>query len=83
MAHGVSVMVIQASAGDGGWRQRIPALAAEAFDSIGEAARQAEAEISPLVQLRRGRPAPIRAARTACKLIDELVARARGYRPGR
>ena len=50
VAHCVSVMVIQASAG-----QRLtatdPALAAEAFDSIAEAARQAEAEIGRLVEL--------------------------------
>ena len=48
VAHCVSVMVIQASAG-----QRLtavdPSRAAEAFDSIGEAARQAEAEIGRLV----------------------------------
>jgi signal transduction histidine kinase len=50
VAHCVSVMVIQASAG-----QRLtatdPPLAAEAFDSIGEAARQAEAEIGRLAGL--------------------------------
>jgi len=50
VAHCVSVMVIQASAG-----QRLtvtdPSLAAEAFDSIGELARQAETEIGRLVEL--------------------------------
>jgi signal transduction histidine kinase len=73
VAHSVSVMVIQASAG-----QRLtatdPALAAEAFDSIGEAARQAEAEIGRLVKLldhdsRQGGGRGVR-------LIGELVTRA-------
>jgi signal transduction histidine kinase len=73
VAHCVSVMVIQASAG-----QRLtvtdPAQAAEAFDSISEAARQAEAEIGRLVELldqdshQRGGP--------GVQLIGELVARA-------
>ena len=73
VAHGVSVMVIQASAG-----RRLaatdPALAAEAFDSIGEAARQAEAEISRLVELLGDRPHP--GSADGLRLIDELVARA-------
>jgi signal transduction histidine kinase len=73
VAHSVSVMVIQASAG-----QRLtvtdPSLAAEAFDSIGEAARQAEAEIGRLVGLldhdsrQRGSH--------GVRLIGELVTRA-------
>ena len=73
VAHCVSVMVIQAGAG-----QRLtatdPALAVEAFDSISEAARQAEAEIGRLVELldqdsqQRGGP--------GVRLIGELVARA-------
>ena len=50
VAHCVSVMVIQAGAG-----QRLtavdPSLAAEAFDSIGEVAQQAEAEIGRLLDL--------------------------------
>ena len=73
VAHGVSVMVIQASAG-----RRLaatdPARAAEAFDSIGEAARQAEAEISRLVELLDHRPPP--GSADGLRLIDELVARA-------
>ena len=64
VAHCVSVMVIQASAG-----QRLtatdPSLAAEAFDSIGEVARQAEAEIGRLVDLLDHAPRS-RAAPTAC-----------------
>jgi signal transduction histidine kinase len=73
VAHSVSVMVIQASAG-----QRLtatdPSLAAEAFDSIGEAAWQAEAEIGRLVRLldhdseQRGSH--------GVRLIGELVTRA-------
>ena len=73
VAHCVSVMVIQAGAG-----QRLtavdPSLAAEAFDSIGEAAQQAEAEIGRLLDLldatgqQRGAD--------GLRLIGELVTRA-------
>jgi signal transduction histidine kinase len=73
VAHCVSVMVIQASAG-----QRLtatdPSLAAEAFDSIGEVAAQAEAEIGRLLDLldvtREQRGAD------GIQLIGELVTRA-------
>ena len=71
VAHSVSVMVIQASAG-----QRLtaadPALAVEAFDSIGEAAQQAEAEIGRLVELLGHDPQPRRG--DGMRLIGELVA---------
>jgi signal transduction histidine kinase len=73
VAHCVSVMVIQASAG-----QRLtatnPLLAAEAFESIGEVAQQAEAEIGRLLELldatgqQRGAD--------GLRLIGELVTRA-------
>jgi signal transduction histidine kinase len=73
VAHCVSVMVIQAGAG-----QRLtaadPSLAAEAFDSIGEVAQQAEAEIGRLLDLldatgeQRGAD--------GLRLIGELVTRA-------
>jgi signal transduction histidine kinase len=73
VAHCVSVMVIQASAG-----QRLtatdPSMAAEAFDSIGEVAQQAEAEIGRLLELldatgqQRGAD--------GVRLIGELVTRA-------
>ncbi len=73
VAHCVSVMVIQAGAG-----QRLtatdPSLAAEAFDSIGEVAQEAEAEIARLLDLldhdshQRGAD--------GVALIGELVARA-------
>ena len=73
VAHCVSVMVIQASAG-----QRLtataPSLAAEAFDSIGEAARQAEVEIGRLVELLDHDPQP--RGVDGVRLIGELVARA-------
>jgi len=73
VAHCVSVMVIQASAG-----QRLtatdPSMAAEAFDSIGEAARQAQAEIGRLAGLLDGDPPPHGAG--GMRLVDELIARA-------
>jgi signal transduction histidine kinase len=73
VAHCVSVMVIQAGAG-----QRLtatePSLADEAFDSIGEAARQAEAEIGRLVELLDHDPQSRGA--DGVRLIGELVARA-------
>jgi signal transduction histidine kinase len=73
VAHCVSVMVIQASAG-----QRLaatdPISAGEAFDAIEETARQAEAEIGRLVDLldqdKHQRNSD------AIRLIGELVARA-------
>ena len=73
VAHCVSVMVIQASAG-----QRLtmtePALAAEAFDSIAEAARQAAAEVGRLVEL-LDHDSPQSGAE-GIRLIGELVTRA-------
>jgi signal transduction histidine kinase len=73
VAHCVSVMVIQAGAG-----QRLtatdPALAAEAFDAIAEAARQAEAEIARLVELLDCDPPPC--GTDWMRLVDEVVARA-------
>ena len=73
VAHCVSVMVIQASAG-----QRLaatdPALAAEAFDAIGEAARQAESEIARLIELLDCASPPC--GTDSMPLVDELVARA-------
>ncbi len=72
VAHSVSVMVIQAAAG-----QRLaghdPDLAAEAFDTIGAVARQAEAEIGQLVDLLdTDKPA----GDDGPRLIAELVTRA-------
>jgi signal transduction histidine kinase len=75
VAHAISVMVIQASAG-----QRLaphdPEATAEAFDAIAGAARQAEEDMGRLVALlgdeRAIGPAPDLA------LVEELVARASG-----
>jgi signal transduction histidine kinase len=73
VAHCVSVMVIQASAG-----QQLtatdPALAAEAFDSISEAARQAQAEIGRLVELLD--QDSLQRSGPGVRLIGELVTRA-------
>jgi signal transduction histidine kinase len=73
VAHCVSVMVIQASAG-----RRLtatdPDSAGEAFDAIGETARKAEAEIGRLVDLLdHGKH---QQDTDAIRLIGELVARA-------
>jgi len=73
VAHCVSVMVIQASAG-----QRLtatdPSLATEAFDSIGELARQAETEIGRLVE-RLDHGSQQRSGH-GVRMIGELVTRA-------
>jgi len=73
VAHCVSVMVIQAGAG-----QRLtavdPSLAAEAFDSIGEVAQQAEAEIARLLDLLDA--AGEQPGTDGVRLIGELVTRA-------
>jgi signal transduction histidine kinase len=72
VAHSVSVMVIQAAAGQR-LAARDPALAAEAFDTIGAVARQAEAEIGQLVDLLdTDKPA----GDDGLRLIAELVTRA-------
>ncbi|MEJ7892087.1 MAG: histidine kinase [Solirubrobacteraceae bacterium] len=75
VAHAISVMVVQASAG-----QRLvaadPELAQEAFGAIGDAARQAEQDMGRLVDLLADRneigPAP------DLGLVEELVSRASG-----
>ena len=73
VAHCVSVMVIQAGAG-----QRLtavdPSLAAEAFDSIGEVAQQAEAEIGRLLDLLDATGQ--QGGADGLRLIGELVTRA-------
>jgi signal transduction histidine kinase len=73
VAHCISVMVIQASAGHRLAGQD-PALAAEAFDAISEAVGQAESEVGRLVELLehdRGMR-----GLDGIRLVDELVARA-------
>ncbi len=74
VAHCVSVMVVQAGAGQY-LLARDPALAAEALDAISESAQLAEAEINRLVALLDGTPAEPVQGRV--QSIDELVERAR------
>jgi signal transduction histidine kinase len=75
VAHAISVMVVQASAG-----QRLvatsPELTAEAFGSIAGAARQAEADMGRLVALLADEDALSQAP--DLQLVEELVARASG-----
>ncbi len=73
VAHCISVMVIQAGAGQR-LAGRDPGLAAEAFDAIGEAVQQAESEIGRLVELLGHEPG--QRGRDGIRLVDELVARA-------
>ncbi len=71
VAHCISVIVIQAGAG-----QRLasqdPALAAEALDAIFETVKQAESEVARLTELLDHEPHGI----DGIGLVDELVARA-------
>jgi signal transduction histidine kinase len=73
VAHCISVMVVQAGAGQR-LASRDPALAAEAFDAIAESVQQAESEISRLVELLEHGPGP--RGIDGIRLVDELVARA-------
>jgi signal transduction histidine kinase len=74
VAHSVSLMVVQANAGE-----RLAGVdtagAAEAFTSISDAARQAEVEIDRLVELLNDPiPAP---SSPGLRIVEELAARAR------
>jgi len=75
VAHAISVMVVQASAG-----QRLvatsPQMTAETFDAISAAARQAEADMGRLVALLADENAIGEAP--DLELVEELVARAAG-----
>jgi signal transduction histidine kinase len=73
VAHSVSLMVVQANAGER-LAAADPARAAEAFASISDAANQAEAEIDRLVEL-LDETVPATSA-TGLRIVDELVARA-------
>jgi signal transduction histidine kinase len=73
VAHCISVMVIQAGAGQR-LASRDPALAADAFDAIAESLQQAESEIDRLVELLEHDPGP--RGIDGIRLVDELVARA-------
>jgi signal transduction histidine kinase len=74
VAHAVSLMVVQASAGEY-LAGPDPQRAAAAFDSIGEAARQASADIDRLVDL-LGTEAPT-AGPASLRLLEDLIDRAR------
>ncbi len=74
VAHSVSLMVVQANAGEH-LARRDPGAAAEAFASISEAARQSEAEIARLVEL-LDTSAPATPS-TGLRIVDDLVGRAR------
>ena len=73
VAHSVSLMVVQANAGE---RLAVvdPAGAAEAFTSISDAARQAEVEIDRLVELLND--AVPASSSPGLRIVEELVARA-------
>jgi signal transduction histidine kinase len=73
VAHCVSVMVIQAGAGQR-LAVRDPSMAAQAFDYIGEAAQQAETEIGRLIELLSDDWSP--PSGDKIQQIGELVARA-------
>jgi signal transduction histidine kinase len=73
VAHCVSLMVVQASAGEK-LAATDPQRAGESFTSISEAARQARDEISLLVQLLAESPPAARSA--DLRIVEELVTRA-------
>jgi signal transduction histidine kinase len=73
VAHSVSMMVVQANAGER-LATTDPERAAEAFESIGEAARQAEDEIDRLVELLND-SAPASPS-AGIRIVEELVQRA-------
>jgi signal transduction histidine kinase len=73
VAHGVSLMVVQASAGEK-LTATDPHRAGESFTSISEAARQASAEITLLVRLLAESPPAARPA--DLRIVEELITRA-------
>jgi signal transduction histidine kinase len=73
VAHGVSLMVVQASAGEK-LAATDPGRAGESFAAISDAARQASDEITLLVRLLTESPPPARPA--DLRIVEELVARA-------
>jgi signal transduction histidine kinase len=76
VAHCVSLMVVQASAGEQ-LAPSDPSGAAEAFESISEAARQAEVEIDRFVDLLADQPPASTPA--GLRIVEELVRRVRAY----
>ena len=74
VAHSVSLMVVQANAGEH-LARRDPGAAAEAFESISEAAHQSKAEIDRLVELLdTSSPATPPAG---LRIVEDFVGRAR------
>ena len=77
VAHCLSVMVVQASAG-----QRVAAAdrdgVAEALESVAEAAAQAQTEVGRLVELLSGGPTGPVGPPPGLAMVDELVRRASG-----
>jgi signal transduction histidine kinase len=77
VAHCLSVMVVQASAG-----QRVAAAdrdgVAEALESVAEAAAQAQTEVGRLVELLSGGPTGPAGPPPGLAMVDELVRRASG-----
>jgi signal transduction histidine kinase len=73
VAHCVSLMVVQASAGEK-LTATDPCRAGESFTSISDAARQANDEITLLVQLLAESPPAVRPA--DLRIVEELVSRA-------
>ena len=74
VAHSVSLMVVQANAGEQ-LARRDPGAAAGAFESISEAAHQAEAEIDRLVELLDTSSSAAPSA--GLRIVEDLVRRAR------
>ncbi len=76
VAHAISVMVVQASAGQR-LAQREPARVSETFDVIGHAARQAQADLDRLADLLAQDAPPQRGA--GLELLPEIVDTAKSY----
>ena len=74
VAHCMSLMVVQASAGEQ-LAPSDPSGAAQAFESISETARQAEVEIDRLVELLADQPPASGSA--GLRIVEELVRRVR------
>jgi signal transduction histidine kinase len=75
VAHCVSLMVVQANAGER-LAATDPELAAQAFASISEAAQQADGEINRLVELLHDSDAGPATPSAGLRIVEELVARA-------
>jgi signal transduction histidine kinase len=74
VAHCMSIIVVQASAGQRLAEVGDTAITDQVFDDIAELARQAESDLAGLTRLLSHEPEP--APRLSSQLIDQLVARA-------